>query len=82
MISADKVLSESQLSKLLKKLKTEKDKSLLSLKNSQNKNPKEVRVIIDYFLFTLLFHTGLRISEALNLCWTDVHADFLIVWSS
>lgn len=79
MISADKVLSESQLNKLLKKLKTEKDKSLLIIKESNNRSPKEVRVVMDYFLFQLLSHTGLRISEALNLKWSDIHDDFLII---
>jgi len=79
MISADKVLSDSQLTKLLKKLKQEKDKSILALKNSSRRNPKEVRIVIDYFLFSIIAHTGLRISEALNLKWSDVHDDFLIV---
>lgn len=79
MISADKVLSEQQLNKLLKKLKIEKDKSLFTLTNSNKKNPNEVRIVTDYFLFTLLSHTGLRISEALNLKWSDIHDDFLIV---
>lgn len=79
MISADKVLSDSQLTRLLKKLKQEKDKSILVLKNSSRRNPKEVRIVIDYFLFSIIAHTGLRISEALNLKWPDVHDDFLIV---
>lgn len=79
MISADKVLSEDQLTKLLKRLKMEKEKSILSIKNSMLRQPKECRIIVDYFLFALLSHTGLRISEALNLLWSDVHTDFLIV---
>lgn len=79
MISADKVLSDPQLTKLLKKLKQEKDKSVLALKNSSKRNPKEVRIVIDYFLFSVIAHTGLRISEALNLKMSDIHDDFLII---
>lgn len=78
MISADKILSESQLNKLLKRLKTEKEKSLLVVKTTP-KSPKELRVIMDYFLFTLIANTGLRISEALNLKWADIHDDFLMI---
>lgn len=75
MIAADKVLNEAQLTKLLRRLKAEKDKSLLVIKESHRRNPKEVRVVIDYFLFALLAQTGLRISEALNLRWPDIHED-------
>jgi integrase len=79
MITADRVLTDAQLNKLLKKLKTEKDKSLLSIHNSSLRNPKEVRVVTDFFLFSILSHTGLRISEALNLKWADIHDEFLII---
>lgn len=79
MISADKVLSESQLNKLFKRLKSEKDKSILAIRSSTKRNPKEVRIAIDYFLFSLIANTGLRISEALNLKWSDIHNDFLTI---
>ena len=79
MISADKILSDAQLSKFFKKIKQEKDKSILTLRNSNKRNPKEFRIVIDYFLFSLIANTGLRISEALNLKWSDIHDDFLIV---
>ena len=79
MITADKVLSEVQLAKLLKKLRTERDKSLAAIQGSPKRNPDEVRIIADYYLFSLLANTGLRISEALNLKWSDIHDDFLIV---
>lgn len=79
MITADKVLTEQQLNKLLKKLKIEKDKSLHAIQGSTKRNPKEVRSITDYFLFSLLANTGLRISEALNLRWPDIHDEFLII---
>lgn len=79
MITADKVLSEAQLAKLLKRLNVEKGKSALALQSSSRRNPKEVRIVLDYYLLALLAHTGLRISEALNLRWSDVHSDFLII---
>lgn len=79
MITADKVLTENQLNKLLKKLKVEKDKSLQAIAGIAKRSPKEVRIILDYYLFAILAHTGLRISEALNLRWGDIHGDFLIV---
>lgn len=81
MITADKVLSEAQLTKLLKRLKAEKEKSILTVQNSTKRCPNEVRVIMDHFLLTLLSHTGLRISECLNLRWSDIHDDFLIIRS-
>lgn len=79
MINADKVLSEAQLSKLIKRLRSECDKSLKFLQDSKNRNPNEVRTVMDFYLFSLLAHTGLRISETLNLKWSDIHDDFLIV---
>ncbi len=79
MINADKVLSEVQLSRFLKRLQNEKAKSLLAIQASSKPLPKETRVAMDYFLFTLIANTGLRISEALKLTWDDIHEDFLIV---
>lgn len=79
MITADKVLSETQLNKLMKRLRTEKEKSLLTIQSSSKRCPNEVRVVMDYFLFTLLAHTGLRISEGLQMRWPDIHDDFLVV---
>jgi len=77
MIIADKVLSEVQLHKLLKKLNAEKEKAVLVLQ--LKRDPQNTRIVIDCFLFSLLAHTGLRISEALNLTWEDIHDDFIIV---
>jgi integrase len=79
MISADKVLSEQQLSKLLKTLRVGKEKSLSAIQDSSKRSPSEVRVIMDYFLFSIISNTGLRVSEALNLKWTDIHEDFLVI---
>jgi len=79
MVSADKVLSEVQLTKLIKRLKQEKDKSLSIIVVSKKRVPSEVRTVIDYYLFTLITQTGLRISEALQLAKSDIHEDFLVV---
>ncbi len=78
MISADRVLSEAQLNKFLKTLRLEKEKSIQAIQGSKKRNPKEVRTVIDYFLFSLIANTGLRVSEALNLKKEDVHEDFII----
>lgn len=79
MISADRVLTESQLNRFLKRLRTEKERAILALQGSHRRNPKEVRIIMDYYLFSLICNTGLRISEALSLMWSDIHEDFLII---
>lgn len=79
MISADRVLSEQQLTKLLKHLKTEKEKSIQAIQGSNKRKPTEVRTIMDHFLFSLIAYTGLRISEALNLKKEDIHEDFIII---
>ncbi|MBL7688063.1 MAG: site-specific integrase [Bdellovibrionaceae bacterium] len=79
MISADKIFTDAQLGKLLKRLKAEKEKSLLAINSVSKSKPQDVRNVIDYFLIALLASTGLRISEALNLRWGDIHEDFLIV---
>lgn len=79
MITADKILSEQQLNRFLKRLKTEKDKSVLSIQSTKQFLPKETRVVMDYFLFTLITNTGLRISETLSLNWSDIHDDFLVI---
>lgn len=79
MINADKVLTEPQLTKLLKVIRQAKDQSLVVLKATHKNSPEHQRSIIDYYLFTLLAYTGLRISEALTLKWDDIYDDFLII---
>lgn len=79
MVSADKILNEAQLVKLIKRLRIEKDKSVLPVQRSSKRLPTEVRTIVDYYLFALISNTGLRVSEALNLKKSDIHDDFLIV---
>lgn len=81
MVQADKILSEQQLIRLFKRLKTEKDKALLNIQSANKFNVADARIIMDYFVFSLIANTGLRISEALSLQWTDVHEDFLIIRS-
>ncbi|MGE3261928.1 MAG: tyrosine-type recombinase/integrase [Bacteriovoracia bacterium] len=79
MVSADRILTENQLIRLFKRMRLEKDKSLAIIKGSPKRNPAEVRTVVDYFLFTLISQTGLRISEALKLEKEDIHEDFLVV---
>lgn len=79
MVGADRVLTEGQLTKFLKHLKSEKDRSVLILKGSDKKNRLDARTVVDYFLFSLICNTGLRISEALNLKPADIHEDFLVI---
>lgn len=79
MIMADKILTEVQINRFLKKLKQEKEKSLPLLGQGPHTRPNETRIVLDYFLFSILIHTGLRISEALKLSFDDIHDDFLIV---
>lgn len=79
MITADKIFSEVQLGKFLKRLRIEKDRSVAIIKAANRLKPSEVRTIIDCYLFTLIAQTGLRISEALSLRRDDIHADFLVV---
>lgn len=79
MVSADRVLTEGQLNKFLKHLKSAKDRSLLVVQESTGSHRHDKRVIVDYYLFALICNTGLRISEALNLQVADIHDDFLVV---
>lgn len=80
MFTADKVLNEGQLKKFFSKLKSEKEKSVLVIKGRPNlSNPKESRVIMDFFIFSLIANTGLRISEVLNLKVSDVRDDYIFI---
>lgn len=77
MVTADRVLTDAQLTRFLKHLKTEKDRSVAVLQSKQNR--RDARIVIDFYLFSLICNSGLRISEALNLKTTDIHEDFLVI---
>lgn len=79
MVHADKILSDQQLNKLFKKLKMEKEKALLNISSLKRTTVVDKRIIIDYFVFQLIANTGLRVSEALTLTWSDLREDFLII---
>lgn len=80
MISANKVLSEKQLKKFLSKLKEEKDKALILLDAQPHKAlPTENRVIMDFYIFTTLAYTGLRVSEVLKLTINDIGEDYISI---
>lgn len=80
MITADKVLSEQQIKKLVSRLEIEKNKALHQIKSTPQKTcPGEIRIVQDYFLFTLISMTGLRVSEAIRLETVDVGPDYIII---
>lgn len=79
MVTADKILSEDQLNRLLKQMKLQKDRSLALMQSSGHRGAADVRNVIDYYFFSLIALTGLRVSEALNLFKADIHTDFLMV---
>ena len=77
MISANKIFSDREIKKLLKILKTEKEQ-VLSCRDG-GLSSSQTRIIRDYFLFTFISYTGLRISEATHLFPEDIFDDYLIV---
>lgn len=79
MVSADKILSKTQSTKLFKKLLIEKDRSIALLRNMERPRATDVRTVIDFYIFSTIAHTGLRISEATQLLKTDIYDDFLII---
>ncbi len=79
MITADKVLSEEQLNRLLKQMKQQKDRSLALTQSTGHPRVADARNIVDYYFFGLIAHTGLRVSEAINLLKGDLHLDFLVI---
>ncbi|MGE0632736.1 MAG: tyrosine-type recombinase/integrase [Pseudobdellovibrionaceae bacterium] len=79
MVTADRVLTDAQLTRFLKHLRSEKDRSITVLQAKIKPNRRDTRIVIDYYLFSLICNTGLRISEALNLKTTDIHDDFLVI---
>ncbi len=81
MISADKILTQQQLAKLLKTLRQSNERALSHAQNKNRISTNDRRVIIDYYLYSLISNTGLRISEAIKLAWNDIHEDFLIIQS-
>ena len=81
MITADKVISGKDLRKLLKTLKNEKEVAPGALKANSGSRTKLIKAIRDYYFFSLIANTGLRISEALTLHQNDVFEDYLIIRS-
>ncbi len=78
MVTADKIFSESQYKKLFNKLKLEKDKSILIIQGSPKLSlQSEARVVMDFYMFSILSNTGLRISELLKIKLEDVGDDYI-----
>lgn len=70
-ISAERLISEYQLNRLLKEMRA----AAISAKDSGS----NLRHAVDYYLIAITSNTGLRISEVSALAWGDVYDDFLIV---
>ncbi len=80
MITADKLISQKELKKLINKLEHEKNKALKEIQANPNKSlPGETRTVLDYFLFNLISMTGVRVSEGIKLRLTDFMPDYLII---
>lgn len=78
MIQPSKIIPEQDAKKFFKRLKQEKDRSLTVIKsNLDYAYPQEVANIVDYFLFSLIYNTGLRISEALKIETTNIGVDYI-----
>lgn len=82
MLSPKKVIPVEQSNKLFTLLKREMERSVLTLQSLKpHRSSMEISIIVDYFIFSLIFYTGLRISEALTLEIDDIGPDFLIIRS-
>lgn len=80
MVGPSQILSEKQLSKFFSRFKLEKDKALTIVKSNCHKScPKETSVVVEYYLFSIIANTGLRVSEATHLILQDIGEDFLTI---
>lgn len=80
MVTGEKILNESQLKRFFTKMKAEKDKSWVVIRSDKNRSwPNETRIIMDYYILSIIANCGLRVSEALNLRLDDIYDDFIIV---
>lgn len=70
-LSADKILTEKHAKAVLTEARREKSMSI--------KTGLHEKFVTDYFLFSVAYYTGLRVSEVCELCWRDVLEDALIV---
>jgi len=70
-LTADKILQPDEARRLLRLLCSEMEKSLAV--------GKDLSVVTDYYLLSIAWNTGLRISEVHKLDWQDVKMDFLVI---
>lgn len=70
-LTADKILQPEDVRRLLRLLHSEMEKSLAV--------GKDLAVVTDYYLLSIAWNTGLRISEIHKLDWQDVKKDFLVI---
>ena len=70
-LTADKIITEKQVKSLLKECQREKDQAAAT--------GKHLKFINDYYLISIGYNVGLRVSELADLKWRDVSDDYLIV---
>ena len=70
-LTADRVITTPEITKLLKTAKHRSAKAIKSKKNLCH--------ITDYYLFSFTYYTGLRVSEVCSLRWAEISDDFLTV---
>lgn len=73
-LTAEKILYPKDATKLLKLLKHESEKALLSR--------KDLSYVTDYYMVAIAYNTGLRRLEIHNLDWGHVKDEFLVVKNS
>lgn len=74
-LTKDKILSERQIKLLLNECERE---ARNAIKNEDSK----CKFITDFYMFNITLLTGLRVSEVINLKWSDVIEDVIIVRES
>lgn len=74
-LTKDKLLSERQARMLLGECERE-------AKNAIQNDDQKSKFITDYYIFNITYLTGLRVSEVINLKWSDIIEDVIIIRNS
>jgi integrase len=78
-LNQELILSDDQLDKLLDTLRKAKHASESLLDDDPTWRIKCIRNVLDYYLFTIMSYTGMKISESLLLKVEDIKEGFLTV---
>lgn len=70
-LTENKIITEKHARKLLRATKEAMEFAISTGKN--------LHYINDHYLFAIAYHTGLRVSELLDLTWADISEDSLLV---